>query len=205
MYTLVQLLTLDSWNGIVRQIVKWISWSWMYFYCYIAIAVVVLMNLVTAIMVENALSNSKTDEDKQLSVKERQKQLEIKKLNQLFMLMDDNGDGTLSWEEFKEAFENPIVSNKWKLLDYEPEECKELFRLLDPGNGMIPITDFFDGLHRMKGTAQSKDVFRIMKRLEDLAEVVTCLTEGASPGIPKHQGTTTLSCSRVLPKVSRAC
>lgn len=173
MYSLVIVLTVDGWNEtVVKPITRFIPWAWVYFFSYLAVGVLVLMNLVTAILVETALSTSKSDEESQLQAKEKVKSTEIKKLNQLFVLMDVDGDGTLSWEEFKCAFDNPVIANKWKLLDFEPEECKELFRLLDHGDGMIPIEDFFDGLTRMKGTAQAKDVFFMMKALEDLAQVL---------------------------------
>merc|ERR1712050_404283 len=113
MNTLVEVLTMDSWNSLVLSIVKYVPWAWIFFYVYIGVAVIVLMNLVTAIMVENALLTSKADEEEQLSVKEREKSAEINQLNQLFILMDEDGDGTLSWAEFKSAFSNPVISNKW--------------------------------------------------------------------------------------------
>jgi len=180
MYLLIQLLTLDSWNAILRPMVKYIPWCWTFFYLYIAVAVVVLMNLVTAVMVENALVKSKSDEVEQMSSKEKEHARELAKLSNLFMLMDEDGDGHLSYEEFKSAFSNPVIINRWKLLDFHPEECKELFRLLDRGDGQIMIGDFFDGLTRMKGAAQAKDLFRIMKMIEDLAELVV-LPPGKRP------------------------
>ena len=46
----------------MRQVLKYVNWSWLYFYAYIAVARVVLLNLVTAIIVENALAASRNDE-----------------------------------------------------------------------------------------------------------------------------------------------
>lgn len=172
MYTLVQLLTLDSWNGIVRDIVKVLSWAWIYFYAYIAVAVFVLMNLVTAIIVDNALSNSRLDETEALKRKEKKEKDELKQLEGLFNLMDADGSGTLSWEEFKAAFEDPEMKRKWKLLDFEPEECKELWGLLDDGDGEIETSEFFQGLSKMKGMAQSKDIFRVQKDVKTLMKSI---------------------------------
>lgn len=174
MYSLAEILTIEGLNPhILRPVQQYVGWSWFYFMSYLALMHLLLLNLVTAMVVENALANSKEDEAHEVQEKDKQKKRELSKLNQLFVMMDDNGDGTLSWDEFKSAFANEEIRNKWKLLDFQPEECKELFRLLDRGDGLIPIEDFFDGLQRMKGLAQSKDVFRIMKTLEDLIVAVS--------------------------------
>merc|ERR1719460_330668 len=101
------------------------------------------MNLVTAIIVENAVTNSAKDEDQALKQREKKQLGELKQLEHLFKLMDSDGSGTLSWDEFKDAFEDPEMTRKWKLLDFEPEECKELFGLLDDGDGEIETTELF--------------------------------------------------------------
>jgi heme exporter protein D len=143
MRTLIQILTMDSWNDFLRKMMKFVPWCWLFFYAYIAVAVFVLMNLVTAIIVENAVTNSKNDEEQQLKAKEKTKKNELKDLEHLFQLMDADGSGTLSWDEFKAAFDDPEMTKKWKLLDFEPDECKELFGLLDDGDGEIETGEFF--------------------------------------------------------------
>mmetsp|Transcript_94740 Transcript_94740/g.254894 ORF Transcript_94740/g.254894 Transcript_94740/m.254894 type:complete len:124 (+) Transcript_94740:115-486(+) len=86
-------------------------------------------------------------------------------LNTLFNGMDRDGSGTLSWDEFKESFAEEQMRKRWHLLDFQPDDCKELFNLLDDGDGEIETSEFFDGLSRMKGVAQAKDVFRLQKTL----------------------------------------
>ncbi|CAE8703946.1 unnamed protein product [Polarella glacialis] len=83
MYSLVQVVTLDSHSVIMRPLMKYIPWSWLYFYAYMAIAVLVLMNLVTAIIVENAVSNARNDEERQLRYREQKKRQELMGLKQL--------------------------------------------------------------------------------------------------------------------------
>eukprot|EP00438_Fugacium_kawagutii_P007946 Skav201867 [mRNA] locus=scaffold2174:32254:38762:- [translate_table: standard] len=99
MQLLIQFLTLDSWNFKMEQIMRYAPWCILYFYTYIAVAVFVLMNLVTAIIVENAMSASKMDENEKLKQMEDFKKKELKELEHLFYLMDADGDGTLDWEE----------------------------------------------------------------------------------------------------------
>ncbi|CAE8598447.1 unnamed protein product [Polarella glacialis] len=168
MYTLVQVLTLDSFNAITRPLLVYIPWSWLFWYAYIAIAVFVLMNLVTAIIVENAVSASRNDEERMLSMRAQAKSSELHQLKNLFFLMDSDGDGILSFSEFEAAFNDPTIIQKWRLLDFEPEECKRLFKLLDTGDGNIDTEEFFEGLSRMKGPAQAKDVFALKRQVDGL-------------------------------------
>jgi len=173
MFTLVQVLNGDSFHVFVREIIHFLPWSWLYWYAYIALVCVVLMNLVTAIIVENAMETSRNDQEHQLQDKLAKHSAEMKQLHKLFAMMDIDGSGTLSWPEFKLSFKDKEMRNKWRVLDFRPEDCRELFRLLDDGDGEINVNDFFEGLSRMKGGAQSKDVYRLQKTIEKFQESVT--------------------------------
>jgi len=184
--TLLQFLTLDSWNSKMEPIMEFLPWCWAYFYAYISVAVFVLMNLVTAIIVENAMTTARLDEDHQVKQKEAIKQQELLELRNLFLMMDADGDGTLDWEEFKAAFSDPQMSKKWKLLDFSPDDCLEIFQLLDDGDGGIDTNEFFSGLARMKGTAQSKDLVRLSKTVDRLSANVSAISQllGGRPCSP---------------------
>jgi len=170
MQLLIQFLTLDSWNQKMEQLMVYTPWCLVYFYMYIAVAVFVLMNLVTAIIVENAMSASRMDENQRLKQMEDVKKKELKELEQLFYLMDSDGDGTLDWEEFESAFLDEEMSRKWRLLEFQPDECKELFDLLDDGDGGIETKEFFHGLARMKGGAQSRDLMRVTQKVDRIGK-----------------------------------
>lgn len=166
MFTLVQVLTLDSWTSIARPLMKHVWWSWSFFYLYVAIAVFVLMNLVTAIIVDNALSSSKKDSEDLLEQKDREKTLALKQFRGLFELMDEDGNGEVSRSEFEHAFEDPVLSTRLRLLDIEPSACQEIFGLLDSGDGHLSLEEFFEGITKMEGGAQAKDLFRVLKTAE---------------------------------------
>merc|ERR1719352_2060408 len=184
MHTLIQVLTLDSWNGIARPMMKHIGWSWMFFYAYISVAVIVLLNLVTAIIVDNAMANSRKDEEQELAQRQVEKQRHLQEFRTLFDTMDVDGDGQLTWQEFENAFEVPEVATKLKMLDFEPDSCRELFALLDTGDGALSLVEFFDGMSKMDGMAKAKDSFKQLKLTETLHR---CLQRHSDDVLEDHE------------------
>jgi len=192
MFTLVQVMLGDSFHAYIRELIHFLPYTWLYFYAYIALVCVVLMNLVTAIIVENAMETSRNDHVQQLQDKHEKHAAEMKQLKVLFTLMDQDGSGTLSWSEFKLSFKDKEMKNKWRLLDFRPEDCRELFQLLDDGDGEINVNEFFQGLSRMKGDAQSKDVYRLQKTLDKLQDSVMLPTGSDLSCSPLHSPSTSI-------------
>jgi len=79
MFTMVQVLLGDSFHDFVRDIIIYVPLAWMYFYAYIAVACLVLMNLVTAIIVENAMENAHNDHEQVANQKHAQQEKETKR------------------------------------------------------------------------------------------------------------------------------
>lgn len=172
MHTLVQVLTLDSWNSIARPMMRYLPWSFCYFYLYISCAVIVMMNLVTAVIVENALANSQLDAAEQVAEREFERQKELEYLRQVYEQMDLDGDGQLTRAEFDAAFEDQELCNKLSLLGIEQKDCRDVFKLLDTGDGLLSRNEFFEGIARMDGPGQAKDLFRNTKTTELLVRLV---------------------------------
>lgn len=149
--------------AILVKILKFQPMTCFFFYAYTAISTIVLMNLVTAIIVETAFHNSKREEESELQ----------DRLREMFFFIDTDGNGELSWDEFKESFEDPQLAKQWKDLNICIDECEEIFRLLDEtGQGAIDSSEFFEGITRFKGPALSKDVLRMFQAIERLESKV---------------------------------
>merc|ERR1719221_988283 len=151
---------------------EYVPWCWVYFYTYIAVGGLVLMNLVTAIIVENAMANSAHDQEHQMREKEQKRKKEISELANLFYNMDLDGNGTLCWDEFQSSFQDTAMKRKWMMLDFSSEDCRDLFSMLDDGDGEIELEEFFEGLPRIQGQALSKDIFRVQKDLSRVLHLV---------------------------------
>jgi hypothetical protein len=172
MFTLIQVLTLDSWSGIVRALMKYLSWSWAYFYLYICIAVFVLMNLITAIIVDNAMTMPRQDAEEAVIHREKERRSALRQFQRLFSSIDADGSGALTREEFRAAFENPEIANQLCALDIHVHDCEEIFNLLDTGDGVLSLQEFFEGVTRMEGSATAKDLFRVLKTTQNMARAV---------------------------------
>jgi len=170
MFTLFQMMTLDAWgNSIARPVMEKDWWLCLFFAFFIMIAVFVFWNLITAVIVQNALSIA--NEDTQLKAKdlEAKKKQDLKVLADMFLEIDTDGSGELSTGEFFAALDNPKVRQMLELIGVKVEEMHEVWRVLDDGDGFLTVKEFSSGLRRMKGNAKAKDIIDIIKKLRHTA------------------------------------
>jgi len=166
MFTLFQLMTMDTWGyNIARPIMQKDWWMCLFFVVFIMIGVFVFWNLITAIVVENAMNIANEDTQQKAKDVEASKKQELKVLSDLFLQIDADGSGELSTQEFFGALQLPQVQQLLDLLELKPEEMSEVWYALDDGDGVLTVKEFTTGLRRMKGLAKAKDISDILKRL----------------------------------------
>merc|ERR1719409_2162137 len=74
MFTLFQIMTLDSWTSVVRPIAALQPWTTWFFIFFISVTVFVLVNLITAVIVQNAFDCSNEDEADLALIRAREKE-----------------------------------------------------------------------------------------------------------------------------------
>merc|ERR1719436_2267219 len=121
---------------------KYVAWSWTYWFLWIGIAVFVLMNLITSIIVDNAIKATQKDAEELVLQRALDKQAALEQFLRLFSSIDADGSGTLTREEFRKAFDDPEIASQLCLLDIHYEDCEEMFNLLDGGDGMLSLQEF---------------------------------------------------------------
>jgi Ca2+-binding EF-hand superfamily protein len=85
-------------------------------------------------------------------------------LREMFLKLDDNGDGSISLDEFGQCPDNV----REKICDlFNTDDIVELFEILDvDGGGSISIDEFCDEMTKLSTSVDSLEQIRMMKQLE---------------------------------------
>jgi len=148
MVTLLQFVTLDSVSGIYGPLVRSKPALLLYFLPILLIVSISLMNMVTAVLVEGALSQANNDREarKHFLVTKIKEMTPVYK--ELFRNLDENGNGVVTVGELINVTDDDIPDPfKKALADFKLESMVELFEVLDGDtSGHITEDEFIDGL-----------------------------------------------------------
>eukprot|EP00392_Amoebophrya_sp_AT5.2_P002629 g2634.t1 len=188
-FTLFQIMTLEGWAKIAREVMDDVPALAIFFICFILLTNMAIFNLVTAIIVDNVVECSKDmEEEKQLKEQEdRMEQLAM--IRQLYHEMDTDGNGLMSWKELEQAPEHACMMAFGNACSKE-----ELFRMLDvEGEGEIVIDDLVRAAMRVRDSVQSHHVLSLecdIRRVrKDIAEVkALCNLHVESAAAVQHEG-----------------
>merc|ERR1719428_2684493 len=91
-------MTLDEWREIIQPLCDKRGWAYVFFFVYISISALALMNLITAVVVENSMKRIEADEEYRNMMFERASQLETEKIQALLEFfnvrnVDNDKDG----------------------------------------------------------------------------------------------------------------
>lgn len=202
-----------DWEGLAEPLKEVGAFYYGIFLFYIAFITFAVLNVVTGMVVDQAMKVAQFDQaaelDKETSV--------VGDAEILFESLDSDGSGCLTWEELAQHSHNPKVRAFFKALGLKMEEVKEIFQLLAHSGGSDKVTmkTFVDGCVRFRSPAKSIDVISLgqdVKRFNTLLVVlmgyvedrVTEVWERLSPSAPLNVPSLTsrLEASRCLPKGS---
>jgi len=162
MLTLFQVMTLDSWTSIMRPLMKEEWWIAAFFIIFICVADLVLLNLVTAVIVENAFSAAQDDEDELAAQLDTEKEKELDALRDFFRTLDEDDNGCVTLAELEKAKSKPRVRAILRMFDIKPQDIVALFAILDTDqSGELEAEEFIQGIRRLKGEAKAKDIMRL--------------------------------------------
>ena len=109
-YTLFEITHSGSWPSKVRPVIEKVNpWYAVLFCSYIALVVFAVIRIVTALFLQETLSNAANDADMLLENSRRLAKDYQDKLEELFRAADNDGDGSLTPDEFVDALSIPGV------------------------------------------------------------------------------------------------
>merc|ERR1712232_502546 len=169
-----QIATLDSWSALLRDFLKKsprnsLQTSLVFLACIMIVSMVVL-NLVMAVIVQNALSRAEQDYEVKAKVKKESFEADIADLRDIFNEIDEDGSGTLSKEEYEAALKySDRVQQKFDILEIPEHERMEIWDLLDTGAPhTIGVDAFADCLRALQGGCKAKDSFTAVRHVTQI-------------------------------------
>lgn len=133
MYTLFQVITLESWSEeIVRPVLYNFSWGYLiYFVFFLFLTTFGLLNIVVGVIVENTLAAQQKNEEKIQALFEEEQKTKLLALRDIFEEADDDASGRVTIEEFKEVMKSADAQEKFEVLELPTANWEELFHILD--------------------------------------------------------------------------
>jgi len=179
MMTMLQLSLTDSSGSMYRPIALEQPGLMLYFGGFILIVTIALMNLITAIIVDTAVSQSTSDREAQKVYETARKKSLLPKLRKMFEELDADGSGMLELEELVEAPES-VKEQLGELANMD--DCEALFKLLDYDNsGSVSCDDFVEGIIKVSTDkpvelmCMMKQLTEIMKNFSDIESMSTSI------------------------------
>jgi len=140
--------------------------GWIYvtiFMIYIAFMYFAVLNVVVGVFCNSAIENANKDQDAVVSEHIREKNQYVTMLKTLFQDVESMNYGVITLHDLEKSFQNPDIMAWFAALGLEVSDAWTLFKLLDTQErGVIEIEDFVEGCLKLKGSARSLDMARMM-------------------------------------------
>ena len=128
------------------------------FILFVAFMLLAALNIIAGIFVNDAIEMAQKDRDVAVQAEAGKNKTLIGELSVLFREFDTDNTGTLNLEELTEAFQDPEVSARFRMLGVEETDAAALFRTLDVhGSEELDIKEFVTGCLRAKSLTKPVD------------------------------------------------
>jgi len=167
--SLFQVMTLDEWRAITQPLMDHQWWVYLFFAMYVCISSLALMNLITAVIVENALKTMQADEEGTMIEQAKIQEEEKKQITKLFRMFDSGRDSGGAHHLFKTVTAFDFIrlqQGSWKILSsmfealgisYEQDMAHLLELLASDDNGSIQLTSLLEGMLDLRPVCEDRD------------------------------------------------
>jgi len=133
------------------------------FMVYVAFFLFVVVNTLTSLFVELTIASSDQDTQMAIQLEMEKKDFYVKQLQAFYDKMDDNDDGSITYDEFCTHINDPEVRAFASSLDIEVIDAKQFFLILsNHGTRPIDLETFVVGCIKLRGVAKSMDLMDLM-------------------------------------------
>mmetsp|Transcript_45321 Transcript_45321/g.142160 ORF Transcript_45321/g.142160 Transcript_45321/m.142160 type:complete len:631 (+) Transcript_45321:97-1989(+) len=177
-------LTLGNWAPPSRLLMERVSQWWgLFIVLYRCVLCFSLVNVTGAVFITetNRVAN---DEQVQIMRKQRLEKKNARVLQELFMEIDQSGDGYVTIDEFKAVLRDKVMKNLLELMELEVRDVEELFTLMSNGQGKVQMDVFIQGILSLRGHAKNSVQMTMMKLVRTMDAKIDRVCKAVSAGEP---------------------
>lgn len=150
------------------------------FLVFITFAVLALLNVITAVFIQTAIKQTETDVELVVAEEMAHRAEFTAVMQQVFMELDQNNSGALSYEEFEEHIEDDKIMAYLQTLELDATQIRSLFMLLDVDRtGEVDLEEFVTGCVRLKGGAKNLDMAFLKFQLDYVVHSIKAMQRDA--------------------------
>lgn len=144
------------------------------FIFFVIFTVFALVNIVTGIFVESSLAVNTMDQEVVVHDEMDQKKKYLQSLEMVFLELDDDETGTISFAEFEKSLKEERVVAYFNALELDVTEARNLFHLLDSdGSNEVTVEEFMQGCFKLQGKSRALDIKIMHQEIKFLTEIVS--------------------------------
>lgn len=165
-----------SWHECSQSLLRIHPLYELLFGCYIAFTVFAVLNVVTGVFCQSAITAAERDPDLIALTLQNSREAAEKQMTELFESLDVDGSGQLTIAELEELIDDNVIQARFMALGLHVTDAWSLFKLIDTDKSdVIDLEEFVLGCMQLRGSASTLDIAKmtydtqwIMKKMIDL-------------------------------------
>lgn len=175
-------ITLGNWPPVARLLQEHVDEG------YVAFALIhkltigfAVIGVINGVFMQETMNVASSDDQLMMRQRERAQRLHTKKMEALFALADESGDGLLDYQEFMNILVKPEVKSWLAAQGLDVSDAELMFVLMDDGDEQISADELVKAASKLKGPARSIDLHNLMMEHDDLKKLVLEIKGNAIP------------------------
>eukprot|EP00929_Paragymnodinium_shiwhaense_P099670 TRINITY_DN6144_c0_g2_i1.p1 TRINITY_DN6144_c0_g2~~TRINITY_DN6144_c0_g2_i1.p1 ORF type:complete len:675 (-),score=114.82 TRINITY_DN6144_c0_g2_i1:117-2141(-) len=155
-----------------------------------------VMKVIEAVFLNETIKVAATNDDLMIMEKNRWEAMHEEKVKALFAEADASGDGYVDYSEFMLIMNDDKVIAWLEAMDVEIEDPRLIWELLCSFSSLhggapdlLNVQWFVKGIARLKGSAKSLDVLKMLRELGTLKEQIGVIDSVVRPNPPRYPST----------------
>lgn len=163
-------ITLGNWMPPCRALVENVNeWYLIFFILHKLMIGFSVLAVINGVFIQETFKVANQDDRLMMLHKERATRDHARKMHALFSHLDEDGDDTLTLEEFHGVHDDPRIKMWLSAMELEVQDVDKVFELLDRhGRQEVSVDDLVSGAAMLKGPARNIDVAFLLQKVDML-------------------------------------